>query len=163
MAASLYGIVDTARDRQLYELVSATAEHVCLFAGQLKAPLERVAPYLVRLSSSPNFAKIWQNEWGQSWGILCVSVASLEQLRLHFRQFLQAKLPDGQIALFRFYDPRVFRIYLPTCDLVQLRAWFACAEEFRVEAAGNGKPVVFRLGANGLIGPSKGEGYGCLT
>ena len=150
MTASLYGIVDTARDRELFGLVSTAPEHVCLFAGTLKPPLERVAPYLVRLSSSPNFRKIWQNEWGQSWGILCVSSAKIDQLRRHFRQFLQAQLPDGHIVLFRFYDPRVFRIYLPTCDAAQLQAWFACVEEFRVEAAENDEALVFRLGANGL-------------
>jgi len=150
MTTSLYGIVDTARDRQLYKLIAATPEHVCLFAGELKPPLERVAPYLVRLSSSPNFKKIWENEWGQSWGILCVSSATTEQLRRHFRHFLQAKLPDGQIVLFRFYDPRIFLTYLPTCDMAQLQAWFACVEEFRVEAMGSDKAVVFRLGADGL-------------
>ena len=48
-------------------------------------------------------------------------------------QFLQAMLPDGQIVLFRFYDPRVFRAYLPTLNEAERWQWFAAVEEFRIE------------------------------
>jgi hypothetical protein len=154
MIKTLYGIVDTARDQQLYDLVAATPDHVCLFAGELKPPLERTAPYLVNLSTSLEFVGIWRREWGQSWGVTCVSGSGMAELRKHFRQFLQAVLPSGQIVLFRFYDPRVFRLYFPTCDAAQLRTWFACVEEFRVEAADEEGILVFRLGTDGGLDPT---------
>ena len=150
MASRLYGIVDTARDPRLYDRVLATPEHVCLFAGALKPPLERTSPYLVDLTAAKDFASDWRNEWGQSWGILCVSHADLAELRRHFRRFLQAKLPDGTVVLFRFYDPRVFRVYLPTCGVSQLETWFARVETYRVEAEGADQILLFGLGFDGL-------------
>ena len=149
MASALYGIVDTARDRGLYERVAATLEHVCLFAGELPAPLRRTAPYLVNLSRNPDFVALWRRQWGQSWGILCASPADLVALRRHFRRFLQAKLPDGSVVLFRFYDPRVLRAYLPSCEAAQLRAWFACVDAFRVETD-RGGTLLARLEADRL-------------
>ncbi len=128
----------------------AAPERACLFAGTLQPPLERVAPYLVNLTASRAMAEAWRGAWGQHWGILCVAQADLETLRRHFRQFLQARLPSGQIALFRFYDPRVLRIYLPTCSAEEVRAWFACVEEFRLDSAGARATLLFRLGPAGL-------------
>jgi hypothetical protein len=70
---------------------------------------------------------------GQSWGIQCLSPRALTDVRRHFRHFLQAKTPDGTVGLFRFFDPRVWRVYLPTCDSAELKRWFNSIEEFRCE------------------------------
>ena len=114
MAGQLYGIVDAAQDPVLHELVRTCPERACLFAGPLKPPLDMVAPYLVRLDADAGLTQAWHREgWGRNWGILCISDSPLEALRRHFRRFLQAMLPDGDIVLFRFYDPRVFRTVLP--------------------------------------------------
>ena len=149
--AALYGIIDAARDPRLYPMVAVASEHVSLFAGELKPPLERVAPYLVRLDPEAELTTAWHSQgWGKSWGILCLSSLSLSELRKHFRQFLQASLSDGQVGLFRYYDPRVFRAYLPTCEARDLAAWFVGIDEFRVESA-DGQGVHFlRLRENRL-------------
>ena len=36
-------------------------------------------------------------------------------MRHHLRHFLEVKLPDDTQVYFRFYDPRVLRVFLPTC------------------------------------------------
>lgn len=149
----LYGIVDGARDHRLHALATATSEHACLFAGKLEPSLERAAPFLVRLDSGSRLLAAWRSEgWGNAWGILCISSASLGELRRHFRRFLQARLPDGRTVLFRFYDPRVFRAHLPACSTETLAAWFACVDEFRVEAEDGAGVQPFRLSATGLNG-----------
>ena len=133
-ALHLYAIVDAAQDESLYALIQECPEQVCLFAGTLAHPLELVAPYLVRLAPDTRLAREWQRTgWGMNWGILLRSARNLEELRRHFRQFLQAMLPDGQIVLFRFYDPRVFRTYLPTLKGEDRVVWFEGIEEFRLE------------------------------
>ena len=132
--ACLYAIVDAARDPALHGWVLGCPERVCLFAGKLKPPLDRVAPYLVQLGGGTELARQWQRQgWGASWGILLHSARTLEQLRRHFRRFLQAMLPDGRVVLFRFYDPRVFRVYLATLEPAERAEWFKGIEEYRVE------------------------------
>src|ERR1700674_3223295 len=114
---ALFGLIDTARDPQLYGLVTASPEHACLFGGPIKTPLERNSPYIVGLAPDTALFAAWRDHgWDQSWGIYCRSQLQLADVRRHLRQFLQAQLPDGEVVLFRFYDPRVWRTYLTTCE-----------------------------------------------
>src|SRR5262249_41450579 len=131
---SLFGLVDGARDPRLYDLTVQSEEWACLFGGKIAPEMVRVAPYLARLTAQCPLYGAWSKEgWGQSWGITCMAYGSLSEVRRHFRQFLQAKLPDGREVLFRFYDPRVWRVYLPTCNAEELKGWFAFVEEFAAE------------------------------
>jgi hypothetical protein len=142
--AQTFAIIDTAREDRLYELV-ATAEHVCLFAGDLDPVMRRASPYLAVLKSDGRLARAWDKEGlGESWGIRCTSTADLKYLSRHFRHFLQAKLPDGKVVLFRFYDPRVWRAYLPTCNPFELRQWFRNVDSFEAEAS-DGKRLRYLL------------------
>ena len=135
--SELFAIVDTASDPRLFGWVTACREYQCLFSGKLEPPLQAAAPYLVKLSTESLLYKAWQNEgWGKNWGIFCSSTASIHELRKHFRQFLSARLPDGMIVQFRFYDPRVWRIYINTCNQADLKNWFAHVLEYTVEAEG---------------------------
>jgi hypothetical protein len=42
--------------------------------------------------------------------------------------------PKGQSLVFRYYDPRVLRVYLPTCTREELRTVFGPIECFWTEA-----------------------------
>jgi len=79
----------------------------------------------------------------------------MTDVRRHLRQFLQAQLPDGRVVLFRFYDPRVWRTYLPTCEPVELQRWFTGIDEYGAEAPSGNGTIVYRLdnGALSVIGP----------
>ncbi len=50
--------------------------------------------------------------------------ASFEALRSHCRRFPEARLPDGRIVLFRWYDSRVLHDLLPLLDIEEHRALF---------------------------------------
>jgi hypothetical protein len=46
---------------------------------------------------------------------------------------MRVRLPDGDTALFRFYDPRVFNDFLPICDQEQLREFFGPVSRYLAE------------------------------
>ncbi|MDY6992595.1 MAG: DUF4123 domain-containing protein [Pseudomonadota bacterium] len=79
--------------------------------------------------------------FGQHWGIFAVAKVNLRTMRQHFRSLLTVQLPKGQTVYFRFYDPRVLRTFLPTCDDEQRRLVFGPAMRYWVES-GDKEPVL---------------------
>ena len=120
-----YWLLDGARDPAIAGLVRASGlAYACLFAGQLHPRLQAAAPYLVHLSdSSPASAQLLARGWGKAWGILVVAGRSvtLDELRLHFKKFLRVQTEQGKTLAFRYYDPRVLNVFLPTCTVEELR------------------------------------------
>lgn len=132
--SKLFGIVDTARDIKLYPVVLQSPHAVCLFAGKLSEPMKRVAPYLVELTDDTPLKYLWRSHgWEQAWGILLRSPLGLDELRRHLRKFLLAQLPDGEAVFFRFYDPRVWRVYWPSCAPEEQARWLQGIDEFIAE------------------------------
>lgn len=71
--------------------------------------------------------------WGKSWGVYLACPASFADVRQHFRHFLKVKKPNGKIVSFRYYDPRVLRIYLPTCTEQEIDIFFGPMTRFPAE------------------------------
>lgn len=126
MAEQIYGIIDLARARTLYPMVRELGGKArCLFAGPLAEELRQVSPHLVNLSGGSRLRQQWRLRGkGRSWGLLLAATSDMRTLHRHLRHFLQARLPDKKQVLFRYYDPRVFRVYLPTCNASELEQWF---------------------------------------
>lgn len=135
-----YGIIDCAQDERLHDLVSRQPNSLCLFKGDKVAPaIRKAAPWLVRLDPGSGVLNLWHlHGRAANWGIMAWSTAPLDQLHRHFRRFLQARLPDGTIALFRFYDPRVFHTYLRAATPEERAPWFRDIVQYGVEPAGGG-------------------------
>lgn len=133
----VYAVLDAARDPRIRAAVETCGlEHTCLYAGKLPKALADVAPYLVRLSKMAPFTEtLLGDAWGSSWGIFILSTGTLEELRRHFRRFLKVQDTSGKTLIFRWYDPRVLREYLPTCNGGELRYVFGPTAMFVVEAA----------------------------
>jgi hypothetical protein len=144
--SSLFALVDAARDRRLFPLIAACAEYECLFAGVIAPPLDRASPYIVRVENGAALFDLWREAgWGQSWGLFLRTREDLGAVRRRLRHFLQAKLPDGRIVLFRFYDPRVWRDYAPSCDATRLGPWFEKIDAFVAETEDGRGASEFRL------------------
>lgn len=115
----VYWLLDGARDPDIVGLLRAGGlEYTCLFSGALHPQLEAAAPYLVHLAAgSPTTNRLLRRGWGRAWGILTVAApdVTLVQQRLHFKKFLRVRTEDGRQLAFRYYDPRVLNVYLPTC------------------------------------------------
>ncbi|MBC7927584.1 MAG: DUF4123 domain-containing protein, partial [Bryobacteraceae bacterium] len=71
--------------------------------------------------------------WGNSWGVFLKCDTRLETLRRHLRRFLVVRDPQGSQLMFRYYDPRVLRVYLPTCTTEELQTVFGPVESFCLE------------------------------
>lgn len=120
----LYALIDMSCFNQAAWLARALkeksfpfAESISLFDGTPEATLKEFAPYLCLIHNVSNpepydltdprvvekkypaIIWIWSDEY-------------IGHLKTHLQFFLNAKLKNGRDALFRFYDPRVFPMFL---------------------------------------------------
>lgn len=145
MPYSNYCLLDAARMLDLMETAKElNPQHDSLYRGRSEEALAIVAPYLFSNKEETKFASWLSKEgWGNSWGIFLYSEASFEVLHRHFRKFLLIKTEEGEELYFRFYDPRVLRIFLPTCDEEQLREFFGPVNYFMMEDEDPSQAIVF--------------------
>ena len=143
----VWAVYDCARDPQVWSsLYASSLQRECLYAGALHPALERVAPYLVQLELDDRHTiKMLNRGWGQSWGIFLKSGTSAESLRKHLRKFLRVRGPGGKTLVFRYYDPRVMRIFLPTCSGPQLDELFGPIDCIASEDANPAQMIEFKL------------------
>lgn len=141
----LFAILDTARDiRILALLLHHKEECQSLYEGEQGARLAQVAPYLVRLQKESLLLEALVKEgWGKSWGVYLTCTSPFQDLRRHLRHFLEVQLPDGKQVYFRFYDPRVLRVFLPTCTPEDTTQFFGPIQSYLVEGQNPGKLVRF--------------------
>jgi hypothetical protein len=141
-----YALVDAAQDSSLYELVTQSIEWQCLIGGHQAPELLQVLPYLVRLQPGDPLIGRWQSEGtGLGWGIQFRSGLPIDRLRLHFKKFLTARLPDGRTVMFRFYDPLIFRAYMRMASAEERRPWFEGISLYSAEGDEPGVRHVFSL------------------
>lgn len=145
-----YAVLDGASVNGLLpELGRSGAEYVCLYRGPLEADLARAAPYLVRIARGAQFTEwIIREGWGRHWGIFALSEADLMAMRQHFRRFLTVHDQSGTPLLFRYYDPRVLRVYLSTCNSEESTTFFGPVEKYVL--AGDTQPLGFKRVAGEL-------------
>lgn len=149
---SVYALVDGAQDERVHALLKAEGnDWRCLYGSDLPRALAEVAPYVVGLSSHHPFAG-WFARYGRghNWGVMLRSAAPIDELAEHFAAMIRARLPQGREVLFRFYDPRVLRAYLPTCTKEELDAVFGPVESFLIEQ-GDGEWKVYSREDGGLM------------
>lgn len=122
----VYALLDAARDEAIYpKILDSGVESTCLYRGEKATTLAWVAPYLVELHREDPFtAWLLENGWGNSWGVFVGSAAALSELKRHFRAFLMVYDEGDNPLYFRYYDPRVLRVYLPTCNAEELAVVF---------------------------------------
>jgi hypothetical protein len=149
----LFAILDSARDSRIHSyLVESGAEALSLFRGDKARELADVAPYLVPLSRGESLIDwLLTNGWGNSWGIIVESSADLKELRRHFQSFVMVYDPQGKPLYFRYYDPRVLRIYLPTCRESELKAVFGPVNSFYAEGEDTAYLVHYAFAGGELV------------
>jgi hypothetical protein len=151
----LYIILDAARveqiPAQLFELED-DPEYISLFFDTPQAELIDVAPYLVKIEDMDSRLLAWMLDegWGKSWGIFISAAMDIEELFEHLRQFLKVKEPEGEELFFRFYDPRVLRMFLPTCNFQEIMQFFGEVGSYMAESEDGGMLLGFSKGDDGL-------------
>lgn len=131
----LFAIVDAARSPELLELLRVHADvYYSLYDGPEAEKLVEVAPYLVQLSSrSALLAALIGEQWGNSWGVFALALTDFKSLRRHLRRFLMVQDARGKDMYFRYYDPRVLRVFLPTASAAELGDFFGPVSGFVIE------------------------------
>jgi len=135
MAYINYLLLDASRMKTaLSEAKELNSNYRSLFKGRSEIDLEFVAPYIFSYVSGSEFSEWYmKNGWGKGWGIMLRSPASIDELLEHCRKFLLVEDEDKQELYFRFYDPRILSIFLPTCSSEQLRHFFGPIDYFMIE------------------------------
>jgi len=131
----LYAVLDAARDIKILALLlKSNEEYQSLYEGSQGAKLAQVAPYLVRLKKdSVLLEKLVRDGWGESWGVYLTCASEFLEVRRHLRHFLEVMLPEGEQVYFRYYDPRVLRVYLPTCTFEETDYFFGSIQNYLME------------------------------
>jgi hypothetical protein len=118
-------VLDAARSERVLPVLRASrAHHASLYDGWKGQELADVAPYLAEVTeTSPLWDALLGEPWGDAWGVWARSEAPFDDVRRHMRRFLRVQGEDGRRMLFRWYDPRVLRVYLPSCTDDERRAF----------------------------------------
>jgi hypothetical protein len=148
---SVWAILDCARDDRIYPLVrSSGLDYRCLYGGRLPPAVEAAAPHLLEMAPTYTFTpKLIEMGWGQSWGVF-VRIEDPSNLRHHLRSLLRVQDESGRVLLFRYYDPRVLRVYLRTCLPDELRTIFGPISSYLVEDVDGRSLIEFEFDGNEL-------------
>jgi hypothetical protein len=156
-ALSLYALLDAAKEPRVVSMLENVPETSdSLYEGEKAIELAPYAPYLVELpEDSPLAGELAAQAFGKSYCVLLTARASFDDVRKHFRHFLMVETEDGKEVYFRFYDPRVLRVFLPTCTPEEAKRFFGPIRSFWIEAREPGTLSRFWLGEDGLLKEDK--------
>ncbi len=151
-----YAVLDGAQNKGLLDWLHGpdAPSFECLFSGELAPDMAEIAPYLVQLVPGTKFTEeLIEAGWDANWGLLLVSAEELAVVWRHLRSHVLVYGADLEPMYFRFYDPRVFRHFLPSCDAGQLRDFFGCVDFFlsEADAAATGLADVWSLADGELV------------
>jgi len=126
-------------------------DFACLYRGELEPDMAEVAPYLVQLQPDTAFTDWLLDEgWGKHWGVFALSHSNLKTMIRHFRKFLMVRDPEGKQLLFRLYDPRVLREFLPPCNAQELAYLFGALIGYICEGEKQDSMMVYSMDGDGL-------------
>jgi hypothetical protein len=124
----------------------------CLYDGKSARDLRDFAPYLVEIGGETALLKsLLEKGWGQAWGLWFSCPLPFAEVRRHLRRLLVVKVEGGADMFFRFYDPRVLRVYLPTCTEAERKDVFGPITEFFLEDEEPSTCLVLTNGPRGLL------------
>jgi len=137
-----YAILDGAANPSLLDHLydGKRPEFECLYRGELEPDMAECAPYIVKLEADTPFCDwLIRQCWGNHWGIFVLSRENINAVRQHFRKLNMVYDPESNNPLlFRYYDPRVLCLFLPSCDEEQTAAFYGPVQAFFAEAEEGG-------------------------
>ncbi|GAP34872.1 hypothetical protein ISF6_0355 [Piscinibacter sakaiensis] len=152
--ASVYVVLDGAQNPTLLDVFFEHPDlgHECLMGGVLEPDMQEVAPYVVALPEEHPFTEwLLAQGWAQNWGVFAISPGDLGDVWRHLRRTFRVQSPEGEVLYFRFYDPRVLRAFLPTCDTGQLKEFFGPVRHFLCEDEAGQGALLYSLAEDGTL------------
>lgn len=131
----LYCVLDGSSVPDLpVRLYETNTPNYCLFRGELEADLVYAAPYVALLLPDSSFTDwVFNESPGKHWGIFAHCRYSIKEMRRHCRALVNVYDEKGNPMIFRYYDPRVLRKFLPTCSGEELQTLFGNIEALFAE------------------------------
>lgn len=140
----LYGVLDGARDHRIREWVGRHERGVCSLYEPVNHALAPWGPWLVDLHAlAAEVMPLLLDGWGQRHAIYLRSQTDLADARRHLRRLLRIELSAGRRAYFRFYDPGVLRVFLPTCTAAERVEFFGEATSMWAESKDGARALEF--------------------
>jgi hypothetical protein len=123
-----------------------------LYEGEVEKVLEAV-PYLIRLDYgiNPEAVDLLFSYVGKKACLFMQSEMSQKDLLKQLRYFYHGKDNNGQYVLRRFYDPRVFEVFLKTMSFENKIKFFSGVDAFFSESISEQKIISFRKEDNLLV------------
>lgn len=131
-----YAVIDGAQSVSLaYQAKSMGYSVYTLFTGESAQDfdLASVGPCVIYLQKPLPFLENWVNSIGENSGILLQTDAEMDVIYAHLRNIFIAQDEKGQDYFFRYYDPRVFNSFLPTCTDIESGEFFGVVKQWIVE------------------------------
>lgn len=155
-----YALMDCALDSTIYPTIQASGcPNQKLYGESWQSGLADIAPHVVELTSSAKFStELLTWDWYGNWGYFVQSTTSLSDLAQSFADLTTAKLSSGEEVFFRFFDPRVIRVFLAQASKNDLQSVFAKAERLVVPSAevqGEGEAAIAYTLKNGSLAQSE--------
>jgi hypothetical protein len=144
----IYAILNAAADPEIPKrLWWLDAEYVSLHKGEPEEKYADVTPYLVNLSPGGEAHEalvewIFKECRGVESAVFLESDFDINALLAHLQRFTVVIDEAGKGLLFRFYDARVLKVYLPTCSGEESHFIFGpCISSFFMEG-GDGDGIL---------------------
>ncbi|MEZ4445329.1 MAG: DUF4123 domain-containing protein [Polyangiaceae bacterium] len=153
----LYAVVDAARDPEVLAWVERSGlAYQCLFQGEKAKSLREEAPWLLSFGRDKAALEDLVDKFhDRAMVAYVVSSEPFFAVRRHLRRIQRVQTEDGRVLYFRYYDPRVARVFLPTLDDKQLRWMFGkVVERWLFEAPERGGLMDFRVVGEDGAAPS---------
>lgn len=104
----------------------------CLERGALSAEAARLAPYIAELRADSPFSDWVLAEAPATypgWGVVMASTRPLLAMREHCRNLDDVITPEGERRPWRWYDPELLALLLPSFSPSQLDELFAAGQQ----------------------------------
>lgn len=151
---SVYALVDTAGGAGIGDLLAPLASDIAasLYIGALEESFGDIAPHVVAVVPNGRFlAALYEQAWGNSVVSFARSTVGLADIAGHFRGLIGVDIEGEGLSFFRFYDPRVLRLFLPGASGGELEALFGPVLSFVVEGETPCTAVEYSLKSGQLV------------
>jgi Domain of unknown function (DUF4123) len=99
--------------------------HHNLYTGISPAHLEPLGPFIFEFPHNQEFYEWYmENVQANSRGLIVESIHTFNEVKSHFKTLIKVRTESGHNLFFRFYDSRVIRSFLPTCQEAELIDFF---------------------------------------
>lgn len=144
----LWCVADAARDPRVLALLRQHGGRFQTLYEGLTATLSgEYGPFLCEIPHrGPLLAELLAQGWGNCWAIYLHARCDFAKLRRHLRKYVLVELPGRRQAFFRFFDPVVLRMFLPTCTDDEYVRFFGPITRFLAEAEDPAELIEFLPG-----------------